>query len=179
MPREQRSGYPSRCGILGNCLGLAGESLGQQSECDGGRVQQECSLRSGDVHLYTITTNQVLRIYAPVLDDPSWFQLLSSSDAATFEPETTGPHISVKGRSKGRQAPKLDGSLWIPDAGVMRRALADTLKGVADSAAEVDAETRKTLETLDAEENDVVAWCRGDGSLTLRLINVSSYRCAC
>lgn len=46
----------------------------------------------------------------------------------------------------------------------MRRALADTLKGLDDSAAEMDAETRKTLETLDAEENDVVAWCRGDGA---------------
>lgn len=31
------------------------------------------------MHLYTIA-NSVLRVYAPVLDDPSWFQLLSSVD---------------------------------------------------------------------------------------------------
>jgi hypothetical protein len=119
---------------------------------------------SGDAHIYTITSNSVLRIYSPVLDDPSWFQLLSSMDSRSF--------AKPRGSAKGKVAATSAGTLWVLDADHLRSGLAAQIFRVEESGERVPAESMKIMEALAAEESDVVAWLGSDGVLSLRSIVV-------
>lgn len=72
---------------------------GESPEIQEGELNRYDAHSRGDVHLYTIS-NSVLRVYAPVLDDPTWFQL----------------HTSVDGRIGGKR-----GVLLVLDADELRQ----------------------------------------------------------
>lgn len=119
----------------------------------------EVSMRSGlpdpstDPYLYVIAA-AVLRIYLPVLDDPSWFQLLYSFDHGAFNQN--------KGKSRHF------GTIWVPDTQIIRSAASEALKG----AENVPQSARTTLEAIEAEEMDVVFWFGPHGSFAARSIMV-------
>nr|XP_019048640.1 WD-repeat protein [Kwoniella bestiolae CBS 10118]OCF27570.1 WD-repeat protein [Kwoniella bestiolae CBS 10118] len=123
---------------------------------------------SSDSHLYTITANSVFRIYSPVLDDPLWFQLLSSLDHMAFLKPVT--HSTGKGKEpEGSNF----GSMWVWDAEVLREAIKSEIARIKDKQIQIPEETRKKLEGLETEESDIIAWTGADGSLVLRsIINI-------
>ncbi|OCF41725.1 hypothetical protein I317_04429 [Kwoniella heveanensis CBS 569] len=118
---------------------------------------------STDSHLYTITENSVFRIYSPVLDDPLWFQLLSSLDHKAF---ARTQHSSSY---KGKAAETGFGSIWVWDAQILRQALEEDLERIKQRKQQ-DASVLKILEALQAEESDVVVWVGPDGTLVIRSI---------
>ncbi|KAK4688553.1 rabconnectin-3a, partial [Tremellales sp. Uapishka_1] len=114
-----------------------------------------------DAHLYTITTNSVLRVYSPVLDDPLWFQLLSSLDHQSFT-------RSLKPSSKGKEPESTNllwGKMWVIDADALRIAVGSELDGQET----IEPEARKIMASLATEECDVVCWV-GGGRMVLRSI---------
>lgn len=117
-----------------------------------------------DAHLYTVTSNSVLRVYSTVLDDPSWFQLLFSLDKYAFS--RSEPSL------KGKEPASVTGVLWVIDAYVLRLGVAAEIVRVEESGERVPAESMKVMEALAAEECDVVAWFGSDGHLSLRSILV-------
>lgn len=130
--------------------------------------------RSGDAHLYTITINSVMRIYAPVLDDPAWFQLHSTLDGRAFLPK---PLQSASGRGVNGKIPDVDpkGTIWPLEADIVREAIKVALEQ-DEQEKKPGVEVRRMMEALLAEETDVVAWIGEDGSLSLRSIVVSCER---
>ncbi|WWC85740.1 uncharacterized protein L201_000606 [Kwoniella dendrophila CBS 6074] len=120
---------------------------------------------SSDSHLYTITTNSVFRIYSPVLDDPLWFQLLSSLDHRAFSKSLR--HASAKGKE-----PEANpfGSMWVWDADVLRIAVQAELNRINDKQVSVSAQITTILQGLDSEESDIIAWISPDGYLVLRSV---------
>lgn len=120
----------------------------------------------GDSYLYTITANDVFRVYSPVLDDPAWFQLLATLDSRAFAPTTQS--VRPKGPTSG-PAMVNNGSIWVVNADALRRAVSHAL---ADKPSSATLEVRRKLETLDAEESDVVCWVGKDGRIALRSILV-------
>ncbi|KAL7418926.1 regulator of (H+)-ATPase in vacuolar membrane [Cryptotrichosporon argae] len=99
---------------------------------------------SSDPQLY-IVSRDVLRLYAPVLDDPAWFQLLLTLDTAAFR----------RGEGKGKAKDAEPGTIWVPDAETMRAAR--TATGSGDGAGDGE------------EAGDVVCWT-GNGQLVVRSI---------
>lgn len=119
--------------------------------------------------MYIITTDTVFRIYSPVLDDPSWFQLVSSIDHRAFARPTIPP-TTRKGKDKdteGRQ-----GWLWALDAEVLRAGLLEEISGADEGKSKPSAMTRKILEGLATEESDVLMYLDNLGNLALRSIVV-------
>jgi hypothetical protein len=102
--------------------------------------------------LYIISAS-VLRIYLPILDDPSWFQMLYSIDHRAFS----------QGRSKGT------GTIWVPDAKIIKAAAGAALK----SDKRLPQSAREKLESIDTEEMDLVMWFGNDGAIAVRSILVS------
>jgi hypothetical protein len=120
--------------------------------------------------LYTITTDTVFRIYSPVLDDPSWFQLLSSVDHRAF----AKPSIPVSARKgKDRETNGHLGWLWALDAEVLRAGLLDEISAANEGKTKPSAMTRKLLEGLATEESDVLMYLDSEGNLSMRSIVVS------
>jgi hypothetical protein len=97
----------------------------------------------------------VLRIYSPVLDDPSWFQLLYSIDHRAFNPVKPKTHTF--------------GTLWIPDTQVIRSAA----RAALNSGDRIPQSAKEKLESIDAEETDLVLWFGADGAIAVRFIMVS------
>lgn len=99
----------------------------------------------------------MFRIYSPVLDDPSWFQLLYSIDHRAFR------NPAHKGQRSGF------GTFWIPDGDTIRAAtktaLAQRDKGVTFST-----KVSKILDCIDNEEMDLVVWFGADDEVTVRAI---------
>jgi hypothetical protein len=120
---------------------------------------------SGDDHLYTITTNSVFRIYAPVIDDPTWFQLLSSLDGRAF---------STSASAKGKDPASLHGTLVPLDARVIQSALQRELVHQKSGGLKISAHAQKLLTGLQGEEGDVIAWFGRDGTVSFRSIVVST-----
>jgi hypothetical protein len=106
--------------------------------------------------LYTVTINSVLRVYSPVLDDPSWFQLHLTLDGRSFA-KTQKSAVSVKG------------SIWPLEARAVRAAL---LEAITDDKAGYSAELIKKLQAAEAEEGDMVLWLGADGAVGIRSILV-------
>jgi hypothetical protein len=113
-----------------------------------------------------------------VLDDPSWFQLLSSLDGRAFLSTATSVQTINKAndqdKSKAVVPKQPEGSIWILDADILRRSLAEELTRIKEGERNVSVEILRILEALAAEENDVVAWIGKDGILALRSIMVSN-----
>lgn len=128
---------------------------------------------SADDYLYTITENQIFRIYSPVLDDPSWFQLLSSLDSTSFASRSSPPPASHSGKNTAAGATQAKGVLIPLDRTVVHQAVAAE-KGRAQSKARRDGELQQKLHSLDGEEADVVLWIGQDGSVALRSIVVGT-----
>ena len=126
---------------------------------------------SGDAVLYTITTNTVFRVYSPVLDDPTRFQLLSSIDHRAFR--SVAGSIASGENGKGRVVVSLFGKIWRLVAVVLRAALLEELGEVNEGKIKPSAMTRKVLEGLASEESDVLLYTDGRGSLSIRSIVVS------
>ncbi|WVQ94063.1 hypothetical protein IAU59_001141 [Kwoniella sp. CBS 9459] len=118
---------------------------------------------STDSHLYTITTNSVFRIYSPVLDDPLWFQLLSSMDHKAFS------RAQNPSDAKGKAPEAGFGTIWVWNAQILRQAVAEELDQLKQQK-ERGSPVIKTLEALQAEESDVVAWVGPDGTMVIRSI---------
>lgn len=127
-------------------------------------------MNRGDAVLYTTTTNTVFRVYSPVLDDPTWFQLLSSIDHRAFRPEAVSQPTPEKG--KGREETDQYGKIWALDAEVLRAALLEELGDVNDGKVKPSAMTRKIMEGLASEESDVLLYTDGRGLLSMRSIVV-------
>ncbi|WWC58046.1 uncharacterized protein I303_100581 [Kwoniella dejecticola CBS 10117] len=123
------------------------------------------SAGSVDSHLYTITANSVFRIYSPVLDDPSWFQLLSSLDHKAFSKsaQITG------GKGKAPVASGF-GCMWVWDAEVLTEAVKLELSRMQDKPVNIPANTLKLLEGIESEESDVIAWISPTGHMVIRSI---------
>lgn len=119
---------------------------------------------SGDAQLYITTVNAVLRIYAPVLDDPSWFQLLHAMDHRAFA------HEGSKGKCSRV------GTIWVPDAATLKVAATAALQHARAKRVILDAEPAKALELLECNEMDVAVWFGPDGTVSLRAILVSCSR---
>ena len=124
---------------------------------------------NSDPFLYTITTNSVLRIYSPVLDDPSWFQLLLTLDSKSFAP----PPVRLSGKGKAFVPPAMQGQIWPLDAEIIRAEAILELETLGNQASGAAAQIRKILESLAAEECDVFVWLGDDGSVALRSVIVS------
>lgn len=102
----------------------------------------------------------MLRVYAPVLDDPSWFQL----------------HLTLDGRSFAKtptHSIATQGSIWPLEASAVRAALLDAL---TDDKAGHSAELKKRLQAAEAEEGDMVLWLGSDGVVGIRSILVRTRR---
>ncbi|KAK6905133.1 hypothetical protein I203_105952 [Kwoniella mangroviensis CBS 8507] len=123
---------------------------------------------SSDSHLYTITTNSVLRIYSPVLDDPLWFQLLSSLDHRAFAKSINHP------AGKGKEPAHNDfGLMWVWDAEVLREVVKAELARIKEKQIRLPQGTMTIMEGLESEESDIIAWTGSDGNLVLRsIINI-------
>ena len=116
------------------------------------------SSTSQDSFLYNITSNGVFRIYGPVLDDPTWFQLLHSFDSRAF-----GPNC-VPGT----------GSLSVVDASTFQQSLKRELELAHQPNRVTDPSVVTTMKTLECEEGDVVFWLGYDGNVGIRSISVST-----
>ncbi|ORX33596.1 RAVE protein 1 C terminal-domain-containing protein [Kockovaella imperatae] len=118
---------------------------------------------SDDSHLYTITECSVFRIYSPVLDDPSWFQLLLTIDSQSFA--APAPKAGGKGKMP---RPSSKGVVWPLDAHVLWSAVLHDLDNITstDNASTVS----ELLESLAGDESDVVAWIGDDGDIAFRSI---------
>jgi hypothetical protein len=110
----------------------------------------------------------VFRIYSPVLDDPTWFQLVSSIDQRAF----AKPSIPPSGKGKDKDTEGRQGWLWALDAEVLRAGLLDEISGASEGKTKPSAMTRKILEGLASEENDVLMYLDNQGNLALRSIVV-------
>ncbi|WVQ76366.1 hypothetical protein IAR50_006031 [Cryptococcus sp. DSM 104548] len=121
---------------------------------------------TGDPYLYTITTNSVFRIYSPVLDDPVWFQLLHTLDHRAFS-EPSVQASTAKGKLPAGNG---FGAMWAWDAEVLKSAIRAQLRQAKADKQKGVEEGMKSLETMEAEECDVVAWVGPDGSISLRSI---------
>lgn len=104
--------------------------------------------------------NGVLRIYATVLDDPSWFQLLYALDYRAFRDSGVLP-------PKGK-GPAEFGHLWIPDGSVLRKAAKDA--HAAAGGARLPSGVAKILDALEQDEADVAMWFGPNGEVVLRSI---------
>jgi hypothetical protein len=120
---------------------------------------------SDDAHLYTVTMDTVLRVYSPVLDDPLWFQLLSSLDSKAFSQTVQEEWTTPKGKTPETSS---TGTFWVMDSEILRQGLAAEL-----AHRQGDQQTRKTMQGLEAEESDVVVWLAPDGRMAMRSIVVS------
>lgn len=109
--------------------------------------------------------NAVLRIYAPVLDDPTWFQLLHAMDHRAF----------AKEGGKGKSARV--GTIWVPDAAGVKAAAKAALAHARANRVILEAEPAKALELLECNEMDVAVWFGPDGTVSLRAILVSLLPC--
>lgn len=105
--------------------------------------------------------NAVLRIYAPVLDDPAWFQLLHAMDHRAF--------VHEGGKGKCSRV----GTIWVPDAAALKAAASAALAHARANRVILDAEPAKALELLECNEMDVAVWFGPDGTVSLRAILVS------
>jgi hypothetical protein len=97
-----------------------------------------------------------------VLDDPTWFQLLSSLDGQKFT--RSSPVHSRKG--KEAVVPLAGITVW--DSEVLRMALSQELRqdGLSENM-------EKAMIPLEGEQSDVVVWHGVDGNVSLRSIAVS------
>ena len=128
-------------------------------------------VHSGDAHLYTITSNSVFRIYAPVLDDPAWFQLLSTLEGAAFSAANHGG-----GKRKGKRVASgftAFDAIWPVDATVFRNAANAQVAKAREEGRGVSAKVAKMVEALGDEEGDVIMSMGWDGILEMRSIVVS------
>ncbi|ORY25155.1 RAVE protein 1 C terminal-domain-containing protein [Naematelia encephala] len=123
---------------------------------------RKAKTQSGDAYLYTITSNSVLRVYSPVLDDPTWFQLLSSSDHRAFVINGSG--------KKGKEMDQARGAIWVLDADVVRQTLTAEMGRVKEGPKKPSVEIQQALEGLESGEYDLVAWVGKDGRFVLRSI---------
>jgi hypothetical protein len=132
-------------------------------------IENVSSTDRGDAVLYTITADTVFRIYSPVLDDPSWFQLLSSIDHRAFAKPAIPATIS---KGKGKETAGCFGWLWALDAEVLRAGLLDEISAANEGKSKPSAMTRKVLEGLATEESDVLLYMDTEGNVSLRSIVV-------
>lgn len=120
-----------------------------------------------------------MRIYAPVLDDPTWFQLHSTLDSQSFAPRPP----TTQGQGKGRiRHPLLQvqpsGSIWPLDGDAVRAAILDDLAEDGDAVVASQRKrklldpVRKVLEGIEADEADLVLWVGADGVVAMRSILV-------
>ncbi|OXG74617.1 WD-repeat protein [Cryptococcus neoformans var. grubii Br795] len=126
------------------------------------------SAPGSDPFLFTITTNSVLRIYSPVLDDPVWFQLLYSLDHRSFNRDAHETSTKTKGKEPQSNP---YGVMWVWDAKILKTVARKEPEKVKNGGEIQKVKDRaKVLEFIRAEESDVVAWISPDGSITLRSI---------
>ena len=123
----------------------------------------------GDAYLYTITTDTVFRVYSPVLDDPTWFQLLSTLDARSFRQRSVS--WSSKGKNPSPQ-PSSGGTIIPLDAETARKVVDIELQK-AKGSQPANADLSRKLQALQSEEVDLVLWIGNDGAVALSSIIVS------
>ena len=123
----------------------------------------------GDAYLYTITTDTVFRVYSPVLDDPTWFQLLSTLDARSFRQRSISS--SSKGKNSSPQ-PSSGGTIIPLDAETARKVVDNELQK-AKGSKPANADLSRKLQALQGEEVDLVLWIGNDGAVALSSILVS------
>jgi hypothetical protein len=102
----------------------------------------------------------VLRIYATVLDDPSWFQLLYAMDYRAFRDAGVLP-------PKGK-GPAEFGTIWVPDGATLRQAAKKA--HAAAGHARLPSSVTKILDALEQDEADVAVWFGPAGEVVLRSI---------
>lgn len=108
-----------------------------------------------------------------MLDDPTWFQLLSSIDHRAFLRDPAAKTLGSN-HSKGKEAETGNfGNLWALDAEVLRAGLLEELGKVNDGKVKPSAMTRKIMEGMATEESDVLGCFDGNVQLALRSIVVS------
>lgn len=167
-PQNQKSGY-----IL--TIDRKGQPVRVAQEIRHPREMQWIGWRNSapgsDPFLFTITTNSVLRIYSPVLDDPVWFQLLYSLDHRSFNRDAHETSTKTKGKEPQSNP---YGVMWVWDAKILKTVARKEPEKVKNGGEIQKVKDRaKVLEFIRAEESDVVAWISPDGSITLRSIVVS------
>ncbi|KAE8543087.1 hypothetical protein D1P53_000574 [Cryptococcus gattii VGV] len=163
--QNQKSGYILTIDGKGQPVGVAQE-IRHPREIQW--IGWRNSAPGSDPFLYTITKNSVLRIYSPVLDDPVWFQLLYSLDHRSFSRDAHATSPKTKGKEP--QSSQY-GVMWVWDAKVLKAGARKELEKVKDSGEIQKMKDGVTiLESMEAEESDVVAWIGPDGSITLRSI---------
>ncbi|KAL1412038.1 regulator of (H+)-ATPase in vacuolar membrane [Vanrija albida] len=116
--------------------------------------------KSGDAQLYVISTNAILRIFATVLDDPSWFQLLYSVDHRVFS--------QLGGADKGKSTDF--GSIWVPESQVLQHGAADALATAKNKGLRLSPKVENVLELVKTGELDVAVWFGPNGTIALRSI---------
>lgn len=118
---------------------------------------------SGDAQLYVISTNAILRIFATVLDDPSWFQLLYSVDHRSFS--------QLGGAEKGKSTDF--GSIWVPESQVLQHGAADALATAKTKGLKLSPKVENVLELVKTGELDLAVWFGPNGTVALRSLLVS------
>ncbi|BEI81268.1 hypothetical protein CcaverHIS002_0204280 [Cutaneotrichosporon cavernicola] len=118
------------------------------------------TVETTEAQLYVVTTNGVLRIYATVLDDPTWFQMLYAMDYRAFRDAGVLP-------PKGK-GPAEFGTILVPDGATLRKAAKRA--HVAAGNGRLSASVIKILDALDNDEADVAIWFGASGEVVLRSI---------
>ena len=121
--------------------------------------------------LYSITADQVLRSYMPVLDDPSWFQLLSAIDSRSFA--NSGPASKAEKGKSVRLRQKTEGAILPIDRRVLKQVVEFELEEIKAGRGHIYERVTKVLHSIVADESDIVMWLGKDGTVALRSILVS------
>ena len=119
-------------------------------------------MNRGDSFLYTVTTNSVLRIYSPILDDPTWFQLLSTLGHDAF-----ARSLKALAGAEGKKRAQPFGVMLPLESRIVRTHL-DHFASSREPVLPPDIS--KVVDSIREEECDVVAWLSPNGRLVLRSI---------
>ncbi|WOO80078.1 Regulator of V-ATPase in vacuolar membrane protein 1 [Vanrija pseudolonga] len=147
-------------------LGPRGQASGEPQDIRQPREIEWIGWRyspSGDAQLYVISTNAILRIFATVLDDPSWFQLLYSVDHRSFS--------QLGGTDKGKSTDF--GSIWVPESQVLQHGADDALATAKTKGLRLSPKVENVLELVKTGELDLAVWFGPNGTVALRsLLNL-------
>lgn len=131
-----------------------------------------------DPSLYTIATDDVVRIWSPVIDDPTWFQMVwclgmrqYGVGGITTRRTLKGQEIIESGTSTSSSSKSLP--CFIVDYPIIRSMRSDTEKAaelVSNGGA--NGKGRKSGVEMDDQE-EMICWCEEDGSLWKATLPVS------
>lgn len=125
--------------------------------------------------MYIITVNNVFRVYSPVLDDPAWFQLLSTNDARSFAAPADKVRVSTKGKAVALTGG--NGTIWPLDATVVRAAVEAELKEIKEGRKKGQEAALRNLDPIIKEEGDLIMWIGDDSTVAVRSMIVRRAIC--